>query len=321
MFSLTYRSGNTQKSFVSAYDITNYTHYADIEVFEVTSSFRDIENAAHHHEKEPGKPVLKLQDRSSQSSMKSLVYLTLASISLLAMSYYITPSQNTYQSEEPSPLTANIRPQPEIASKVLNLQSGQVIGNKSFAVSRLLRFLESRYAARPGGLVIEVLNATAPTSTKNARLNWPTVTVYSAQLLAAFEYTLLSGGDISVLLMLGTAWCALHARKCLPVWNDQKRFARKDSGTNASYALLRSNGHRHVFIINNTYSDAWNLVDLASAGLSTYDYAENHERPMISALFIILLFLTLLATQLSYIGTIFLVCIMSTGQLALLATF
>jgi hypothetical protein len=42
----------------------------------------------------------------------------------------------------------------------------------------------------------------------------------------------------------------------MPAWVAWKFSARKDGGKQATYALLRGNGHRHVFVIRNKHKDA-----------------------------------------------------------------
>jgi hypothetical protein len=208
---------------------------------------------------------------------------------------------------------SSILPAPEIESKVLNLTSGQGRTNTSFVLSRVLRDLESRYPSKLGGLVIEVLDASAPLSPLYA--NRHTVIVCVAQILIAGGYGFLSGGDFSVMGILVTALWAMQTLTLLPGWTTQKFSARKDGGKNACYALLRGNGYRHVFVIKNTHPEAWNLQDLAATGAPSYDYAQMRELPVIFAVFFIFLFLTMLATQLSYSGSIILICIMFYGTL------
>jgi hypothetical protein len=213
---------------------------------------------------------------------------------------------------------ADVLPKPEILSKVLNLKSGQGRQNGSFVLSRVLRDLESRYETKKGGLVIEVLNAVAPAAPLSGRrllqANNHMVIVLVAQFCAALGYAFLYSGDISVFLILLTSLCALQTVNFLPAWGVQKFSARKDGSKNAVYALLRGNGHRHVFIINNVHPEAWNLEDLAFSGLSTYD-GGHYELAVTCALFIIFLLLTMLATQLSYFGTIIFICMMFYGSL------
>jgi hypothetical protein len=213
----------------------------------------------------------------------------------------------------------DIVPKPEIDSKVLNLKSGQGRTNNSFVLSRVLRDLESPYAPKAGGLVIEVLEAVAPAAPLSSRevikQNYHTVIISIAQFLMACGYTFFSGGDCSVLCIFSTSLFALHALTYLPAWTSQKFSARKDGGQNASYALMRGNGHRYVFVIRNTHPEAWNLEDLAGPGLTSYDYLKYHEIWVIGAVFFIFLFLTLLSTQLSYFGTVALLCITFYGTL------
>jgi hypothetical protein len=212
-----------------------------------------------------------------------------------------------------------ILPKPEITSKVLNLKSGQGRTNSSFVLSRVLRDLESRYVSKRDTPVIEVLNTVAPASPLSGlellRANYQTVLVSVFQFLMACSYTFLSGGDCSVLCIFTTALFGLQTLTQLPAWRAQKFSARKVKGQNGSYALLRGNGHCHVFIIQNIHPEAWNLEDLAGSGLPTYDFVDTRERPVIFAVFLIFLLLTGLATQLSYFGTIILLVIMFYGTL------
>jgi hypothetical protein len=213
---------------------------------------------------------------------------------------------------------SEILPKPEIDSKVLDLRSGQGRVNKSFLLSRVLRDLESQYVPSTGGLVIEVLHAVAPaeplSSLQGICINYRTFLVSVAQLIMACGYGFLSHGDCSVMCIFTTALFALHALTHLPAWTTQKFSARKDNGKNATHALLRGNGHRHVFVIKNTHREAWNLEDLAAPGLPTYNYAQTRELPIIMAVFLIFLFLTMLATQLSYFGSITMILIIFYGN-------
>jgi hypothetical protein len=66
------------------------------------------------------------------------------------------------------------------------------------------------------------------------------------------------------------------------------------------YALLRGNGHRHVFIVKNMHAEAWNLEDLTTSSAAEYDFLRNTlELPIIFLVFLMFLLLTMLSMQLS----------------------
>ncbi|ORY02183.1 hypothetical protein BCR34DRAFT_591997 [Clohesyomyces aquaticus] len=117
---------------------------------------------------------------------------------------------------------------PEISSLVVNCKSGYARENRSWFLSRLLRDLEKEAMIRE-----EAVNKKA---TSIRGLN---VTVLNTDRKAGEPEG---------------AWrVALKAEKCT---------RRKKAG--GVYALMRGNGHHHVFLIRNTSSEAVVLEDLAS---------------------------------------------------------
>jgi hypothetical protein len=221
--------------------------------------------------------------------------------------------------------TRDILPKPEVTSKILNLKSGHSRGNNSFLLSRVLRDLESEYAGGPtvGGLSIEVLEAGAPTPAQSClasmATNIWTVAIMSTQLVIAI-FAFVVDGDESVMLLFATAVFLMEALANMPLWRTLIFSARKDGGKSSVYALMRGNGHRHVFIVRNVHPSAWNLEDLAGEAASTYNYIQTIELIVLVQIFTFFLGITLLTTTLSDRSASYLLTILALGTIGNMKT-
>jgi hypothetical protein len=190
---------------------------------------------------------------------------------------------------------------PENACKVVNLKSGHPRANTSFVLSRLLRDLEAQHARGPGGLTIEVLEAGAPVTPLSglemARANIISTVAGLCQLgLAGYAFG--RNGDLNPLFFFSAGLFLMLGITEMPVWNATKFSARKAGPKNATYALMRGNGHKHVFVIRNAHPEAWNLEDMAG-GVDSYDYVATPELATIGLTALGFLLLTLTATGMS----------------------
>jgi hypothetical protein len=192
--------------------------------------------------------------------------------------------------------TSELLPKPEIDCRVMNLKSGHARANKSFLISRVLRDLESKYANRVSGLTIEILDASNPLQSVKAFPYTSAVCIIQmALLLVAF----LRHDHGHVLLLFATAHALNFGISFMPAWTVQKFSARKDGGKEATYALIRGNGHRHVFIVRNKHKDAWNLEDLASMASARHDYVHSLELFILACAVIIFSGVAVLSAMLS----------------------
>jgi hypothetical protein len=175
-----------------------------------------------------------------------------------------------------------VLPAPEICDmQVMNMNAGHARTNHSWALSRLLRDLEKQVdsnSGKIGGLSVTVVDTMADpmkkmsTVEKHKYLGWITDPTGIASLTQA-AITLMASdlnivGPLSCILLLH--FILSLGTKNLPVWKKEKFAARRNG--NDVYALMRGNGHRHVFIIRNKSADAWNLEDLAAASINDYDW-------------------------------------------------
>lgn len=210
--------------------------------------------------------------------------------------------------------TRDLLPKPEIDCKVLNMKSGQCRKNTSFVLSRVMRDLETNYAPKTGGLTIEILDAVAPTVSLSRTdvlvENIWTFFIMFSQLLIAI-YAFLQYRDESVILFLGTAIFLMEAVVNMPIWSTTKFSARKEASK--TYALMRDNGQRHVFIIRNMHENAWNIEDLAGGASSTYDYTTTLEAHVLIWTFLSFLALTILSTTLSDQSALYILAILTMG--------
>jgi hypothetical protein len=99
----------------------------------------------------------------------------------------------------------------------------------------------------------------------------------------------------------------------MPAWVARKFSACKDGGKQATYALLRGNGHRHVFVIRNKHKDAWNLENLASTASIRYDYLHSLEILVLACAVIIFSGLAVVSTALSDRDALFSLAILTIG--------
>jgi hypothetical protein len=210
--------------------------------------------------------------------------------------------------------TRDLLPKPEVDCKVLNLKSGQGRQNNSFVLSRVLRDLESEYEPKAGGLTIEILDTVKPTAPLSradvfVQNSW-TFIIMGTQLLIAV-HAFLKFRDESIILIFGTAIFLMEAIVNMPVWRASKFSARKGKGS--TYALMRGNGHRHVFIIRNMHEEASNIEDLAVGGSAQYDYCRTFEAHVLIWTFLSFLALTVLSTCLSDQSALYILIIMTLG--------
>jgi len=214
--------------------------------------------------------------------------------------------------------TKDLVAKPENSCKLVNLEYGHGRVNNSFVLSHILRDLEWRHERKNGGLSIEILDAGKQTGP----LSWAqvfrdnavsTATMLVQLFLAIFAY--LSTGDVNPLLFFSAGLFLMEAVVNLPAWSAIKYSARKDRGCKSIYALMRGNGHRHVFIIRNVHDDAWNLEDMAGGGSTHYNYAATPERLVIILTALTFAALTIAASAMPNTSAFAILAILGMGTL------
>lgn len=214
--------------------------------------------------------------------------------------------------------TTDLIAKPENACRVVNLEHGHTRTNNSFVLSRILRDLESRKGSEVGGLSIEVLNAGEQVELRSwaqiFRLNSESTFALLVQLIIGF-LAFSATGDITPLLFFSAGVFLMEAIVNFPAWSAAKFSARKDNGCRSTYALMRGNGHRNVFIIRNAHDDAWNLEDMASGGSSRYNYASTPERAVMFLTFVTFLAQTISATFMSDASARYILYILAVGTI------
>ena len=170
-----------------------------------------------------------------------------------------------------------VLPAPEIHDmQVMNMNAGHARINHSWVLSRLLRDLEKQVdskSGKVGGLSVTVIDTMEDPRKKMGKkeqyqyLGFPVDQVtFIPQLIIA----MMSGDPLMLALIVALAVVLSSTTQKLPVWKKEKFAARHNA--NDVYALMRGNGHRHVFIIRNKSAAAWNLEDLAAASINDYDW-------------------------------------------------
>jgi len=208
--------------------------------------------------------------------------------------------------------TTDLVAKPENACKVMNLKAGHARANNSFVLSRLLRDLEKAHEHKVGGLCVEILDAGKQIAPVNWRVNILAIGAMTAQIIIAL-LAFMVNGDMNVLLFFWASLLAMEAMANLLAWTATKYHARKND--NQSYALMRGNGYRHVFIIRNTHPEAWNLEDMA-AGAHSYAYTSTPELLVICLAALTFGFLTVAATMMPAHSVIGILAILFIGTVA-----
>jgi len=219
--------------------------------------------------------------------------------------------------------TAELPPKPEVDCKVLNMKSGQGRANNSFLLSRVLRDLELELAPElpeTGGLIIEIRDALDPSQTlKPADTNTKTQVVVGAQVLLIGSAMFLHD-NWQVLILTTIGGLLVHAIANMPAWPAQTFSARRDAGKNATYALMRGNGHNHVIVIRNMHADTYNLEDLAGAAVTQHDYTTSLELIVLCSALAGFLWLAAASMALSTPAVMYLLAIMGVGTVANIRT-
>ncbi|KAL1602516.1 hypothetical protein SLS60_005932 [Paraconiothyrium brasiliense] len=182
------------------------------------------------------------------------------------------------------PVLAGVRglmPEPESDCQIVNMKSGKSRKNKSWILSRMLRDLEKETDNSIGGLNISVYDAVKVNKRAVGNRCPYTLTnfTYWVQTLAVNVYfirMIYSGNlvqSLSLVVLLGYFGITLSfSTTQVSAWRAEKFTARPDGGEKNVCALIRGNGHRHVFIIRNCHDKALNLEDLAAASTTDYDW-------------------------------------------------
>ncbi|KAF1979192.1 hypothetical protein BU23DRAFT_642414 [Bimuria novae-zelandiae CBS 107.79] len=125
-----------------------------------------------------------------------------------------------------------------------------------------------------GGLKVSIYDAgevvKSPSSVTGPNVFLFSGTVVSVQLLLSTIGLFGLAKDVGLLVGLGLLLSILTTN--LTAWHAEKFTACPDGGKKNVYAIMRGNGHRHVFIIRNVHDNSLNLEDLARAGVTTYDW-------------------------------------------------
>ncbi|KAF2118793.1 hypothetical protein BDV96DRAFT_472140, partial [Lophiotrema nucula] len=171
----------------------------------------------------------------------------------------------------------NILPKPDVDSLVMNMGSGQSRKNQSFLLSRLLRDLEKRAGPAIGSLQITVLESTGQLPNHGSAMP-ENVGEISSQYLAhragmiatclQFAIAISTSEAVSFITVAATALAFLTSN--LDAWKASKYIGRRNG--DETYALMRGNGHRHIFLIKNTSANALNLEDLAASSVTKYNW-------------------------------------------------
>ncbi|KAH4932387.1 hypothetical protein HBI39_211710 [Parastagonospora nodorum] len=213
---------------------------------------------------------------------------------------------------------AELLPKPEVSCKVLNLNSAQGRANDSFLLSRILHDLELKHAQKTDGLAIEVLDALDLDQTLKTTDMSTQVVMYaqvSFMLCAMFWHN-----NWQVLFLSTIGGLFIDAIAKMPAWQAQTFSARRDNGKNATYALMRGNGHNHVFIIRNTHANTYNLEDLAGAAVTRYDYTSSLELFVLGSALVGFFWLAAASMTLSTPATMYLLAIMGVGTIGNIRT-
>jgi hypothetical protein len=162
-------------------------------------------------------------------------------------------------------------PKPENECSIVDSESGQ---------SRLVRDLENGTDTSIRGLNISIYDAgkavasTRPIDSRDPRIiNYITIFVQMVAVAALIAAALFGYGTDIMTTMLILFGLNLGALTTLLAGIRAEGFITcTDGGANKMYALMRSNGQRHVFIIRNVHQNALNLEDFANATVTDYDW-------------------------------------------------
>jgi hypothetical protein len=184
------------------------------------------------------------------------------------LSYALTSLPPLFSAER------KILPEPEIrGALLLNMTTGQTRENRSWLLSRVLKDLESQADSKVEGLCVTVFNAVDGAERIPTQNDfWPNDGFVEQIIVAVIP--LLVYGNPMVLLITCLGQLLAHITARLPAWKAEKYAVTRqprDEGTN--YALMRGDGHRHVFVICNKSADTFHLGNLAiGAPLEALDW-------------------------------------------------
>lgn len=169
-------------------------------------------------------------------------------------------------------------PQPEIDCLIVDMKSGRAEKNKSWILARLVRDLEKTSGTNIGGLKVSIYDAGKPFKStllgpKLRIMNDSTSFVQSLAanvIISAAFFGYETGWMITLLIHYGIELSGVTTQ--LSALRAENTIVRTDGTANNVYALMRSSGQRHVFIIHNAHNNALNLEDLADLGVNHYDW-------------------------------------------------
>lgn len=160
--------------------------------------------------------------------------------------------------------SGDLSPKPECDVKVLDMKTGKSRSNRQFAVSRLLRDLESRSVpsnidgkfGQDNEVVVEILQPTGISSSCTSFANL----LQSGSLITALLQFCVAGSfwyyydDLSPLLLLSISILLIEATAGLPVWNAQITSSMAGGTRTGAYALMRDTDSppNHIYIVQSS---------------------------------------------------------------------
>ena len=226
--------------------------------------------------------------------------------------------------------SGDVMPKSECDVQVLDMKTGKSRSNKEFAVTRLLRDLETRststsvesYNDSSSDMVVEILQ---PTGTSSASTSFRNL-LQSGSLMTAILQFCLAGAfwlyyaDLSPLLLLSISILLIEATAGLPVWTAQKNASFTRNSQNGAYALMRDTDSppTHIYIIQPSSTASTNAEGMTAH----HDIFTNASNPCVSPIILIagaFLSQALLYTQLSDNAAIAMLLIMFCGTISNIA--